>query len=178
MIAVAAFGVVINGTTALMFMSGRKQDMNLRAAFMHMAVDALLSLGVVFSGIIIYYTQWLRVDPLMSLILVAVIIFGTWELLRDSLNLALDAVPEHIDANAVTMYLRSLPMVTDVHHLHIWGLSTTEVALTVHLVVNDLKSGTEALAGIQHELHEHYRINHATIQFELASGACADVVCK
>jgi cobalt-zinc-cadmium efflux system protein len=178
MIAVAAFGVVINGITALMFMSGRKQDLNLRAAFMHMAMDAVLSLGVVVSGIIIYYTQWLRVDPLMSLILVGVIIFGTWELLRDSLNLALDAVPGHIDATAVTAYLRGLPMVIDLHHLHIWGLSTTEAALTVHLVVNDLQSGTNALAGIQHELHERFRVGHATIQFEFASGACEDVDCK
>lgn len=178
MIGVALLGVVINGITAMMFMSGRKDDLNLRAAFMHMATDALLSLGVVISGAIIVYTGWLRVDPAMSLILVAVIIYGTWELLRDSLNLALDAVPENIDPAAVRLYLKNLPMVTDVHHLHIWGLSTTEAALTVHLVVNDLQSGTQALAGIQHELHEHFHVGHATIQFEVASGECQDRSCQ
>jgi cobalt-zinc-cadmium efflux system protein len=177
MIVVAFFGVLVNGATALMFMSGRQHDLNLRAAFLHMAMDAVLSLGVVVAGAIIIYTGWLRVDPIMSLILVAVIIYGTWELLRDSLNLALDAVPENIDASAVTQYLRQLPMVTDLHHLHIWGLSTTEAALTVHLVVNDLSAGTQALAEIQHELNEHFHVGHATIQFELASGNCERVVC-
>lgn len=177
MIAVALFGVVINGITAMMFVSGRQDDLNLRAAFTHMAADAVLSLGVVAAGIIIYYTQWLRIDPLVSLVLVVSIIYGTWGLLRDSLNLALDAVPGHIDVRAVTDYLRTLPMVTDVHHLHIWGLSTAEAALTVHLVVNDMSSGTLALAGIQHDLHEQFHVGHATIQLELASGDCADVHC-
>jgi len=178
MIAVALLGVVINGITALMFMSGRQQDLNVRAAFLHMATDALLSLGVVAAGIAIYYTQWLRVDPLVSLVLVAVIIRGTWSLLRDALNLALDAVPENIDTRGVEQYLRNLPRVTDVHHLHIWGLSTAETALTVHLVVNDLHSGTQALAGIQHDLHEQFHVGHATIQLELANVVCADVHCQ
>ncbi|MGB8352887.1 MAG: cation diffusion facilitator family transporter, partial [Chthoniobacteraceae bacterium] len=138
---VAAFGIVINGATALMFMSGRKGDLNIRGAFAHMMADAVISAGVVVAGIVILFTRWYWLDPVVSLVLVAVIVYGTWDLLRDSLNLALDAVPEGVDAAAVRAYLVGLPGVTDAHHLHIWGLSTTDVALTVHLVLADPRGG-------------------------------------
>lgn len=131
---VAAIGVAVNGATALLFLSGRKGDLNIRAAFMHMAADAMVAMGVVAGGATILWTGWLWVDPALSLVLAAVIVAGTWSLLRDSLNRALHAVPEGIDQQAVRAYLASLPGVTEVHDLHIWAMSTTETALTVHLV--------------------------------------------
>ena len=132
---VAVVGIVINTITALMFMSGRRSDLNIRGAFLHMAADAMVSLGVVLAGIVILVTHWLWVDPVVSLILVIVVVVGTWQLLRDSVNLALDAVPEGIEPRAVQTYLTERPGVSQVHDLHIWAMSTTETALTVHLVI-------------------------------------------
>lgn len=163
---VAAVGVVINGVTALLFMSGSKGDLNIRGAFLHMAADAGLSLGVVVAGIVILATGWQWIDPAASLVIAAVILIGTWGLLRDSVNLALDAVPENIDMDAVASYLGNLPAVTDVHDLHVWGMSTTETALTAHLVVPDRSAGDALLARVYHELHERFEIAHATLQIE------------
>jgi len=170
---VAMAGIVINAGTAMMFLSGRKGDLNIRGAFLHMAADAVISAGVVAGGVIIMFTGWQWVDPALSLTLSAAIVYGAWKLLRDSLNLALDAVPEGIDVAAVRAYLLGLPAVMDAHHLHIWGLSTTEAALTVHLVLTDTQWSNELLHDINHELHEHFGIGHATIQFEPVS----DVAC-
>jgi cobalt-zinc-cadmium efflux system protein len=143
-----------------------------------MAADAVISAGVVVGGIVILFTGWQWVDPALSLILAASIVYGAWQLLRDSLNLALDAVPKGIDAAAVRTYLLGLPSVTDVHHLHIWGLSTTESALTVHLVLADDQRSNELLHRINHDLHERFGIGHATIQFEAASeAACCSENC-
>jgi cobalt-zinc-cadmium efflux system protein len=166
---VSVLGIAINTATALMFMSGRKGDLNIRGAFMHMAADAAISAGVVVAGVVIMFTGWFWLDPAVSLMLVTVIVFGTWELLRDSINLALDAVPEGIDAAAVRAYFLGLPTVSEAHHLHIWGLSTTEVALTVHLVIADHQRSVELLHDINHELRDCFRIGHATIQFETAN---------
>jgi len=175
---VAAFGIVINGATALLFMSGRKGDLNIRGAFAHMMADAVISAGVVVAGIVILFTHWFWLDPVVSLVLVAVIVYGTWDLLCDSLNLALDAVPEGVDAAAVRAYLLGLPGVTDAHHLHIWGLSTTEVALTAHVVVDNPQRGDELLREINHELSERFHIGHATIQLESGGHAgCASGDC-
>jgi cobalt-zinc-cadmium efflux system protein len=168
MIWVSAAGIVVNTITALMFMAGRKGDLNVRAAFMHMASDAVISAGVVVAGIAIAFTGWLWLDPAVSLILVAVIVFGTWGLLRDSINLALDAVPSGVDADGVRDYLCHLPGVADVHHLHIWGLSTSEVALTAHLVIAGGLQDNSLLDSINQDLHERFGIGHATIQFEAA----------
>jgi cobalt-zinc-cadmium efflux system protein len=165
---VAAAGIVINAGTAMMFMSGRKGDLNIRGAFLHMAADALVSAGVVAGAVIILFTGWQWVDPALSLILALTIIYSAWHLLWDSLNLALDAVPEGIDAAAVRAYLLGLPAVTDVHHLHIWGLSTTQSALTVHLVLTDDYRTNTLLHQINHDLHDRFGIGHATIQFESA----------
>lgn len=163
---VALLGILINAGTAVMFMSGRKDDLNVRGAFVHMAADAAISAGVVIAGLIIAFTGWFWIDPAVSLIVAAIIIYGTWDLLRESINLSLDAVPEGIDPAAVAAWLRSLPHVCDMHHLHIWGLSTTEAALTAHLVLTDHTQCDALLREINTTLRERFRIGHATIQFE------------
>lgn len=166
-IGIAAVGVVINTATALMFMSGRKGDLNIRAAFLHMAADAMVSLGVVLAGIAILVTHWLWLDPAISLFINAIIVVGTWQLLKDSFNLAIDAVPAGIDLLAVRTYLAERPGVAQVHDLHIWGMSTTEAALTAHLVMPKGYPGDAFLAQTCKELHDHFRIEHATLQVEI-----------
>jgi cobalt-zinc-cadmium efflux system protein len=163
---VALIGVGINTVTALLFMAGRKDDLNIRGAFLHMAADAGVSLGVVLAGLAILLTGWLWLDPVVSLLIVAVIFVGTWGLLRDSVNLALDAVPEGIDTAAVAGYLGDLPGVTEVHDLHIWAMSTTETALTAHLVIPDAHDTDALMARICGEIHDRFGIEHATLQIE------------
>ncbi len=165
-IGVAALGVLINTATALLFMRGRHRDINIRGAFVHMAADAAISLGVVLTGIGILFSGWLWLDPLVSLVLVAVIVVGTWGLLRDSTNLALHAVPQGVEPSTVRTYLSELPGVTEVHDLHIWGMSTTESALTVHLVMPGDYPGDAFMARVSRELHERFHIAHPTIQVE------------
>ncbi|MBC7405500.1 MAG: cation transporter [Cytophaga sp.] len=166
-IIVAAIGVVINLGTALLFVSGSKDDLNIRAAFLHMAGDAAISLGVVIAGIIILNTGWQWLDPSVSLIISVLIVVGTWGVLRDSINLALHAVPDGINAKQVQQYLTTLPGVSEIHDLHIWGMSTTETALTVHLVMPDGYPGDVFRQGICDELHQKFKIAHATIQIEI-----------
>jgi cobalt-zinc-cadmium efflux system protein len=163
---VAVVGIVINVGTALGFMAGRENDLNIRGAFVHMLGDAAASAGVVVAGLIIAATGWFWLDPAVSLLLVALITLGSWSLLRDSFNLALDAVPEGIDPDAVRGYLCSLAGVTEVHDLHIWGLSTTHVALTAHLVRPDRGDTDALLAEACRMLHARFKIDHATIQIE------------
>ena len=165
-IGVALVGIVINGVTALMFMSGREKDLNIKGAFLHMAADALVSLGVVLAGIAILTTGWLWFDSVISLIIVVVIVAGTWNLLRDSINLALDAVPPGIELFAVRTYLEELPGVVGVHDLHIWAMSTTETALTAHVVMLTGNPGDAFLSRISMELHDKFGIEHTTIQVE------------
>jgi cobalt-zinc-cadmium efflux system protein len=163
---VAAGGIVINLGTALLFQSGSHSDLNIRGAFMHLAADAAVSFGVVIAGIIISFTGWRWLDPAVSLLISAVIVYGTWGLLRDSFNMAMDAVPPGVDVAAVREYLSGIPGVTNAHHLHIWALSTTETALTVHLVKPDPANDDGLLSLIHQELEERFHIEHATIQFE------------
>lgn len=166
-IVVALIGVVINTATALMFLSGRKHDLNIKGAYLHMAADAGVSVGVVLAGIAILFTGWLWLDPAVSLAIVAVIFIGTWGLLRDAVNLALDAVPENIDSTEVQKYLQSLAPVTDVHDLHIWAMSTTETALTVHLVVRNPQEVDDALLKrAVDDMHARFGIEHCTLQVE------------
>lgn len=163
---VAAVGIAINAATALLFMSGRKGDLNIRGAFLHMAADAGVSLGVVLAGAAMLATGWQWIDPVVSLIIAVVILIGTWGLLCDSVNLALDAVPEGVDVAAVRQYLESLPQVVEVHDLHIWGMSTTETALTAHLVMPNGKPGDSFYQRAAKEMHDQFGIEHVTLQVE------------
>lgn len=167
--AVAAIGIAVNGFSAWLFASGRKGDVNIRGAFLHMAADALISLGVVLAALAMRLTGWNWLDPVVSLAIVGAIAWGTWDLLRESLDLALDAVPRHIDPAQVDRWLAGLPGVQAVHDLHIWGMSTTQAALTVHLVKPDARIDDALLWRIRHELRERFGIAHATVQFELGS---------
>ena len=171
-IGVAAVGVAINGITALMFMAGRKQDLNINGAFLHMAADAAVSLGVVLAGLGILASGWNWLDPAVSIVVGAVIIWTTWGLLWESLSLAMDAVPAGIDSGAVEAYLAALPGVATVHDLHIWGMSTTEVALTAHLVMPRPPADDQLLGAVCHELRERFRIGHVTIQIEHGDIEC------
>jgi cobalt-zinc-cadmium efflux system protein len=163
---VAAIGIVINTGTALAFMRGRHGDLNIRGAFLHMLADAGASAGVVVAGLLIALTDWFWLDPAVSLLLVALIIWSSWGLARDSLDLALDAVPPGIDPDQVTDVLRQLDGVMEVHDLHIWGMSTTDVALTVHLVRPCAGGEDAVLAAATEQLRTRFGIAHATIQLE------------
>jgi cobalt-zinc-cadmium efflux system protein len=166
-IIVAAIGVVINTATAMLFVSGQKRDLNIKGAFLHMSADAAVSLGVVIAGIVILQTGWLIIDPLLSIIIVILILIGSWGLLRDSVNLSIDAVPKNINVPDIQQYLSDIKCVTQIHDLHVWALSTTETALTVHLVTNQKSIDNNFLRNIQKKLHDKFHIDHPTIQIEL-----------
>ncbi len=172
MMAVAGVGIAINGITALMFASGRDRDLNVRSAFQHMASDALVALSVVAAGAAILYTHWLWLDPAISLVISAVIVWGTWSLLREAMALALAAVPQGVDQGGVAAYLAALPGVTEVHDLHIWGMSTTETALTAHLVRPGAALDDALLSEACIELKRRFSIHHATLQVECGEAHC------
>ncbi len=165
-IIVAAIGVVINTLTALLFISGQKQDLNIKGAFLHMAADAAVSLGVVIAGVVIIQTGWLIVDPILSIIIVIIILIGSWGLLRDSVNLSIDAVPKDINVSEIQSYFSGIKCVTQIHDLHVWALSTTETALTVHLVTNQKSLDNQFLRDVQKDLYDKFGIVHPTIQIE------------
>ncbi|MFL5727881.1 MAG: cation diffusion facilitator family transporter [Cytophagaceae bacterium] len=164
--AVAGIGILINGVVALMFFRDRKNDINIRSAFQHMAVDALISLGVVLGGLAIRFTSWYWIDPLISLIIVAIVLVSTWKLFMESFHFALDAVPRNIDYLAVKKYLAEIEGVEEVHDLHIWGVSTTETALTVHLFMPAGVPDDRFIFRLGDEIHHHFGIGHSTIQVE------------
>ena len=170
-IAVAALGIVVNGVTALFFLRGRNGDLNIRAAFLHLAADAAVSIGIVLAGALILLTGWLWLDPVASLVVALVIVIGTWRLLRDSMSMALHAVPAGIDPMAVRDHLARLAGVCAVHDLHIWPMSTTETALTCHLVMPEGHPGDQVLAQLAQDLHDRFAIAHATIQVEIGDPA-------
>jgi cobalt-zinc-cadmium efflux system protein len=163
---VAAIGILINGGTALLFMRGRSRDLNIRGAFMHMAADAAISLGVLVSAFLIVMTGWMWIDPFVSLVISAIIVRGTWGLLRHSFDLALQAVPSSIDPAEVRVSLERLGGVARIHDLHIWAMSTTETALTCHLVMPGGHPGDAFIARTAASLHKEFGIEHATLQIE------------
>jgi cobalt-zinc-cadmium efflux system protein len=173
-IVVAAIGVVINTLTALLFLRGQ-DDANVRGAFLHMAADAAVSLGVVVAGVAIALTGAPWIDPVTSLLVAAVIVAGTWGLFRESVDLALDAVPRGVEPEAITAALAAVPGVSEVHDLHVWGASTSEISLTAHLVVPDALSRDGALAAAEAVVRERFRVAHATIQIE---GEAAGAACR
>lgn len=167
-IIIATIGVLINASTALLFMRGRHDDLNIKGAYLHLAYDALISVGVVVTGVLILLSGWHLLDPIVGLLIVFAILAGTWGLLRDSVNLILDAVPHHIDRKGIENYLKSIAGVSSLHDLHIWGLSTKEVALTCHLVIpkGEDKLSDEYYQQIYCDLKNDFQINHITIQIE------------
>ncbi|MFB9768855.1 cation diffusion facilitator family transporter [Lactiplantibacillus modestisalitolerans] len=166
-IIVAAIGIVINGATALLFMKGQQHDINIKGAFLHMAADAGVSVGVVLAGFVILKTGWFWIDPVVSLLIAVIILIGTWGLLRDAMDYSLEAVPNNVDRQAIYDYLMSRPTVNQVHDLHIWGMSTTETAMTVHLCRNTLDRNNEFLEKLNEQLSTNYNLTHITIQIEL-----------
>ena len=166
---VAGVGIVINSFSAWLFMKGSQSDLNLRAAFLHMAADAAVSVGVVAGGVAIIYSGWNWIDPLISIGIVGVIVWGSWEVLTESMRLALNAVPRGISPQKILDFLRAYPQVSDVHDLHIWAMSTTENALTVHLVMPEGYPGDAVLDDITQSLLQNHGIQHATIQVEQGS---------
>jgi cobalt-zinc-cadmium efflux system protein len=170
---VAAAGIAISGLSAWLLMSGQETDLNIRGAFLHMLGDAAVSLGVVVAGGLIILTGWNWLDPTASIIISAVIIWATWGLLREAVNRSLNAVPSAIDPKEVAAYLRGLPGVEDIHDLHIWAMSTTETALTCHLITPKGHPGDDFLRELSHELHDRFKIVHPTLQIELGDAeAC------
>lgn len=165
---VAAIGVVINTLTALLFMKGQKEDLNIKGAFLHMAADAGVSLGVVVAGLLINITGLQWIDPITSFLIIAVILWGTWSLFTDSVDLALDAVPKQIDVDKVRDFLLSQKGVQNVHDLHIWAMSTTKVALSVHIITS-VQTDSSFIKEIQESLHEKFNIGHTTIQIEFGT---------
>lgn len=171
---VAAIGIAVNGVTAWLFASGRKGDLNVRGAFLHMVYDALVSLGVVIAGGAVLLTGWRWLDPLVSLAVAAVILLGSWKLLRDAVSMALDAVPDGLRLGEIGDFLRQLPGVSAIHDLHVWPMSTTENALTCHCVMLGGHPGDVFLIELARELKKRFKIDHATIQIEVhANNACA-----
>jgi cobalt-zinc-cadmium efflux system protein len=171
---VAAIGIGINALTAWLFASGSKQDLNIRGAYLHMASDAAVSAGVVAAGFIMLQTGWLWIDPLVSLVIAAIVIWGTWSLLRDSFAMSLQAVPPGVDLKAVEAFLASRPGVSEVHDLHVWAMSTTETAMTAHLVMPIGRPDDKFLMHVTDELQHHHGIGHVTLQIETDPGT----VCK
>ena len=177
---VAAFGIVINGVSAFMFFRDKEKDMNIKAAFLHLAADALVSLGLVAGGIIIYYTHLYWIDPILSLVVCAVIIVSTWKLLKSSLRLSLDGVPENVNIEQIEKSALKLKGIIDIHHIHIWAMSTTENAMTAHLVLmNDISKQDEVQLKqtLRHNL-EHFNIHHATLETEYSENECGEKDCS
>lgn len=166
-IVVALIGILINGFTAYLFMKDQHHDLNVKGAFLHMAADTLVSVGVVVAAVIVKFTNWFWLDPVISLVIAVIIFIGTWGLLRDAVNLSLDAVPKAVDYDEVKKFIEATPGVLAIHDLHIWGISTTENALTVHICRQTLANNNQFLEKLDHELTKNFALSHITIQVEL-----------
>ena len=176
---VAGIGIVINLGSAFLFFRNKDHDLNTKGAYLHLLTDALVSLGVVVSGVIIKFTNWYWLDGAVSLVVLIVILLGTWSLLTASLRLSMDAVPDNIEVGKIEQVIQKVKGVESIHHMHIWAMSTTENALTTHLVLNDALSFDEKMKVVHHIKHElqHQNIQHATIELESAAMPCADEEC-
>ncbi len=172
----AGIGILVNGITTLLLLRGQQNDLNIRGAFLHMAADTMVSAGVVISGIIIAFTGWYIIDPIISLVIALVILISTWELLHDSVRLALDGVPEDVDIDHLREHIVALPHVVEVHHIHVWAMSTTENALTAHVVVDDMQHAHEAVQQIKQTLI-HEGITHVTLETETQDDMCEEKDC-
>lgn len=168
---IAGIGVLVNGFTARLFLKEKDKDLNVKGAYLHMAADALVSVGVVFSGIIIMYTGWYVIDPVVGILIASVIVYSTWGLLRDSLRLSLDGVPSGVNLPEIEKTITSVRGVENVHHLHVWPISTTETALTAHILLSDISRMEEIKEEVKHEL-SHTGIRHATLEMELPGNSC------
>lgn len=171
----AAAGILVNGLTTFLLMRYRKSDINSRGAFLHMAADTLVSVGVVVSGVVISLTGWSVIDPIIGLVIAVIILVGTWDLLSESLRMSLDAVPEGIDPDDVQKKMEDTPGVSSVHHIHIWPISTTEIALTAHLVLAQEARSEDVVRTVKQTLREA-GIHHATLETEQAGQNCADTL--
>ncbi|MDR0974047.1 MAG: cation diffusion facilitator family transporter [Prevotellaceae bacterium] len=169
----AGIGVVVNGVTAMLFLRDRQRDLNVKGAYLHMLADAMVSIGVLVSGIVITHTGWYVIDPIIGIGVALIILISTWKLLRDSLRLSLDGVPAGINIEKIAQLIRNVPDVESVHHIHIWALSTTEVALTAHVVTRTLNDMEQTKHDIKETLESH-GIGHATLEFELNSAPCGN----
>ncbi len=176
---VAAAGIIINIVTAFLFFKNRKNDLNIKSAYLHMLSDALVSIGVVAGGILIYYTGWNWIDPIIGLVIMLVILAGTWSLLTESFKLSVDAVPQDIDMEKIKKVISAHPDVIEAHHIHIWALSTTENALTAHICINETLDFDEKMKLVQNLKHElmHNKIHHSTIEIETALSGCVQKDC-
>ena len=172
----AGVGILINGATALLLMRGQKSDINVRGAFLHMAADTLVSIGVVISGILIFYTGWDVIDPIMSLVIAAVILFSTWNLLSDSIRLAVDGIPNGVDLQKIKQLLIAEEHVKDIHHIHVWAISTTETAITAHVVTDELMCWPKVAERLKLVL-SNQGITHITLEPEMPNSHCHDVEC-
>lgn len=176
---VAAIGIVVNGVTALLFLRGKDSDLNIKSAFLHLLSDAIVSAGLVVGGIIIYFTGMYWIDAALSILVALIILFSTWQLLKDSLRLSLDGVPEGIEISKIKKVIDGIKGVKDFHHIHVWAISTTENALTAHLVV-DRSSSMDSLEQLKHTIkHEllHQNIQHATLEIEMEDSPCDEPDC-
>ncbi len=175
---VALIGIGVNAVTAYLFVKDKDKDLNIKGAYLHMAVDAVVSMGVVISGVVIYFTHWYIIDSIVSLIIVLVIIAGTWSLLKHSIILEMDGVPAEMNLENIRIELMEAKSVVDVHHIHVWALSTTENALTAHVVINpdDMGIFNKIKHDLRHRL-EHLNITHCTFEAEFATEKCAQVDC-
>ena len=177
--AVAAIGIVINTVTALMFLRDKDSDMNVRGAYLHLMSDAVVSVGLVIGGIIIFYTGFYWIDPVLSIVIAGVILLGTWELMKDSLKLSLDGVPEGIQLDKLKTEAKKIKGVNDIHHIHVWAMSTTENALTAHLVIakNTPNSEVEIIKDKLKHSFQHLNIQHVTLETEFEGSVCEEPAC-
>jgi cobalt-zinc-cadmium efflux system protein len=171
---VAFIGILVNGFTALLFLRGKDQDLNVKGAYLHMLSDAVVSLGVVIGGILIYFTHLYWLDSIVSIVVAVVILLGTWNLLKDSVRLSLDGVPPNVDVEKIKQVTLQVEGVKNIHHIHVWAISTTQNALTAHVVIDDLFKHSEILKNIKQAL-SHFNIQHCTIEVEL--NACPQKTC-